>query len=118
MKLSWKKIGSGVLAGLKIGALLNPEVAVITGAIESVQAAIPDQPGADKKQTVIDVTDAVLSSSLLGLRPEQQAAITEARSAFIDAYVAARAAEAAVAHAHDTLLAAIAAAKGDGTGHP
>ena len=120
MGIPWRKIGSGIKSGLKLGAMVNPSLAAVVAVIEGVERVSTS--GKEKKTLVEEISDVILSSELANLTPEQEATIKAARSAFIDAYVAARNAEAAMDAAKDALLAAVASVKtsasSDGTGHP
>lgn len=101
----WGKIWGGIKAGLEVGAMLDPHVALINTAVHSAEAAMPDSPGADKKATVEAVSDAALAK--LPLSDEQREHVRSVRSNYIDLVVAAENAVAAEKQAREELAALI-----------
>lgn len=86
----WGKVWGGIKQGLAIGALFEPHIAAIDAAVNSVEEALPDKPGADKKATVEAVSDALIGTQLLGLSQEQQDQFKALRSSYIDLTVKAK----------------------------
>lgn len=110
MHIPWKKIGTGALKLVEFaGSIGDPHAIAIVSLIHAVEDALPQAPGTDKQQAVINASDALLELSTL--TDTQKQAIRDARAAFIDAYVAAKNAEATAEDAYEKVRAAIAAVK-------
>lgn len=111
MHIPWKTIGKGALKVIELGATIGePHAKALAALVEAVEAAYPGTAGQDKYQKVLAASDALLAVS--GLSDAQKASIVAVREAFINAYVAARNAEAEIEAAYAALQAAIAAVKG------
>lgn len=97
MGIPWKRI-LDVAKG--IGGMFIPALPL---AIETIEEALPDAKGPDKKAAVESISDAALEAAhlLKGLTEAQVAQIKVARSKAIDTYVAARNAEAQARAAMD-----------------
>lgn len=111
MGLPWKKILQGAaMVGKTFGGLVAPG---LPQAIEAIEEALPAASGPDKKAAVETISDAFLKAGELldGLTPAQVAQMQAARSKAIDAYVAARNAEAAAKLAIDEFEAVVASFK-------
>lgn len=93
MKIHWKRIGTSLLTGLNFAGAFDPRLATLATLIESVEGTLTS--GASKKAKVEALSNAILESEFLTLTPAQRTALMTARSAYIDAYVAMRNAEAA-----------------------
>lgn len=90
MGVPWKKIGKGLLKSIAVGAVFDPHMALLQGAIEAVERTTAGQAGTDKKATVDAISDAVLEAELFDLTPDQRAELRQVRGAWIDLYVALR----------------------------
>jgi hypothetical protein len=122
MGVSWKQIAQGLRMSVSVGAQFAPPLALVDqliGAAERIGAGVK---GHDKKAAVIEVSDEILALELPGLTDAQRDAIRQARSAYIDLFVAAQKAKSAAEKAKAELADLIAAfhpvASPDGTGHP
>lgn len=99
MGVPWKKIGKGLLKGLKIGAgvaafvpgnPVSPWLEMIENLIDDAEEAMPDDPGSDKHAAVVAASDVLLKSKLAKLTPEQVANFQAARDKAIVAIVASK----------------------------
>lgn len=93
MKFPWKKILGGAVAGLKVAALVDPQLGAAVGIIESIQHISPDKPGAEKAQDFETIADSAID--LTPFTDEQKAELRRSLSSWKDTYVAVRNAETA-----------------------
>ena|SRR5689334_21409361 len=122
MGFSWRKLGLGLKKGLEIASALGvpvPGLNAIVAGIHVVEDQLPNLKGGDKKAAAKEIAFGLIAASEAELGDLlNDAKVLEAVDAFIDAYVAAINAEAAVLVAKEKIAAAIAAVKatrqGDG----